>query len=395
LLGWATAMGVFWYDGGRPVNLTMVVLAYGVLPLVLLALTLVAALAGVGALGEWVRGLSPGRLALWAGRRAGGVGGGGASEELRVLGGPGLAEVRKWAVLSASQVLAAGFFTGVLLGALQRVVFTDVSFGWSTTLDVEASTVLWLAQCWSLPWGWAWDGAAPKGVVPVEMSRYVPGEGLVGGPEHGRKWWRFVLMTVVAYAWLPRLVTAGWFGWLLGDAGGRAFDRLPGVALLVDRLAGGTGWQGGSASGSTAADGVGDAAAAGGLPRAGAAAGVVVHWAGAGADGQTDGALVAGGSAGLAGDRAVVERVAAMKPGGVRVVVRGWEPPTLEVLDFVREVRTAVGGGVVIEVAAEALDGAGTGDELRAWRGAIDRLGDGDVRLVVLEGGGGEGGGDA
>ncbi|MEM1208855.1 MAG: DUF2868 domain-containing protein [Planctomycetota bacterium] len=394
LIGWASAMGVFWYDGVRPVNLTVVVLAYGVLPLALLGLTLWGAAAGLGPMGEWVRGLSPGRLALWAGRRgSGGVAAAGLADELGVLGHAGLAGVRKWAVLSASQWLAVGFFSGVLIGAVQRVVFTELSFGWSTTLKVEPMTVLRLAQWWSLPWGWAWEGAVPKGQGLVAMSQYVPGEGLVGGPGAGRVWWRFVLMTVLVYAWLPRAVTAGWFAWLLREAVEGAFDRLPGTALLADRLAGASAWRGPGVSGEASmaqAGGMGVSVSTAATESVG---GVVVRWAGAGGAIDAGETLEAGGSAGLAADRAVVERLGEMKPTSLRVVVRGWEPPTLEALDFLREVRGAVGDGRVIEVAAEAMDGAGTGDELRAWRGAIDRLGDGDVRLVMLGRGQGAGGG--
>ncbi|MEM6334878.1 MAG: DUF2868 domain-containing protein, partial [Planctomycetota bacterium] len=153
------------------------------------------------------------------------------------------------------------------------------------------------------------------------------------------------------------------------------------------------------ASSEVGSDGEGEVAARGsavGVAENAGERGWVGRWAGVpgeGGDGEAGRVVEAGGSAGLAGDAAAIARVAADGDGGaggvVRVAVRGWEPPTLEAMDFVRELRAGIGGGV-IEVVAVFVDGAGPtrGAQLGAWGRAVERLGDGDVRLVAREMGG-------
>jgi len=215
------------------------------------------------------------------------------------------------------------------------------------------------------------------------------------------------LTTVAVYAWAPRVVTAGWFAWISRREVDAAMDRLPGAALLADRLKGGVVWRGveqGKAeeqeirkSGNGGEGGVESLTERSEPGRVGpggvgtSTGCVVVRWAGVDWVGDGDDVLDAGGVEGVAGDRAVLERLMALGverlSGGVRVAVRGWEPPTLEVMDFVGELREAVGGGVVIEVAAGWVEGSGPTREAQAaaWGRAVDRLKDGDVRLVWVE----------
>jgi hypothetical protein len=85
----------------------------------------------------------------------------------------------------------------------------------------------------------------------------------------------------------------------------------------------------------------------------------------------------AGGSRTLGADRQALDAIAASEPGAVVVFTPAWEPPLLELLDFLGELRRRVGGEHSIVVAPMA-DGARavTAVEHDTWAHAIGRLRD-------------------
>jgi len=87
--------------------------------------------------------------------------------------------------------------------------------------------------------------------------------------------------------------------------------------------------------------------------------------------------VVAAGGGELAADRAALERLAA-NPGEILLVLTpAWEPPLLELLDFLAELRRRAGPDVSI-VVAPVPDGprAVTDVERATWTRAIARLAD-------------------
>ena len=96
---------------------------------------------------------------------------------------------------------------GMLIGYLLLLLFSDLAFGWSSTLlqdnDFVARAVRWLA----LPWQWLWPSAVPTEslVAATQYQRIVPGE---GDPAMAGQWWRFLMASLLFYNLLPRVVLA-------------------------------------------------------------------------------------------------------------------------------------------------------------------------------------------
>jgi hypothetical protein len=131
----------------------------------------------------------------------------------------------------------------------------------------------------------------------------------------------------------------------------------------------------------------------------------VIAWAGAGGDpdaargwvGQHTGAepaawQAAGGAHPLADDRAAIAAAAAAGADRPAVLlVKAWEPPLAEVLDFLRALRRALGEGpavVVVPVGADASDRP-TAPQPRhrdVWRRAVATVGDPWLRVWIAEG---------
>ncbi|MEE9405693.1 MAG: DUF2868 domain-containing protein, partial [Algisphaera sp.] len=240
LLGYATARGVFWYDGDQPVNVVRVLGVFVVLQALTLVLFGVAALPGRGGFQEALRQLSPGRWAGWGVRflpvetrdALGQVmGRGGAHQKM-------YGRVQKWQVLAWSQTLAMAFNVGALAGALQLIVGSDLAFGWSTTLAVEPSAMHRLTEILSAPWGWAWEAARP-GVDLIRDTRtfrvesFEPAANATGFT----RWWPFLVMCMGVYGLLPRMVTWAVARWRLRAAAVRGLAMTPGADDVLRRMA--------------------------------------------------------------------------------------------------------------------------------------------------------------
>jgi hypothetical protein len=92
--------------------------------------------------------------------------------------------------------------------------------------------------------------------------------------------------------------------------------------------------------------------------------------------------LARAGQGGLDADAAAIA-AARRAPEGeiVAVVVKAWEPPVLELHDFLRELRDALGDGRVIALAPLAIDADGApmppdAALLATWRQALSRSSD-------------------
>lgn len=313
------------------------------------------------------------------------------------------AEVRQGQLLLWAQILGLGFATGALMGTLAFVVFTDLAFGWSTTLEVGAEPVHRIVHGMALPWASLWPVANPS-LELVEATRFfrvvredhvhVVDPILYGG------WWPFLVMAIATYAWLPRAVTAWAISLWLSRATATAMDWTPGVDRLIDRLrtpfvdgrapleeAEGTGGAGIEGRGAPLVDLASwwrARAEEGGLP-------CLIHWAGAGrelANREPWSELLraspedppevgdAGGRQSLEADSELA-RACGRAGGAVLVCVRGYEPPLLDFLDFLDDLRTELGPERGIAV---ALFG-GREAEVAVWRRRLAARG--DSRLVV------------
>ncbi len=117
-----------------------------------------------------------------------------------------------WPAFILLQIGASGFNLGVLLTLLAKVSFTDIAFGWQSTLPLTdaflAELVRWIALPWAwvLPQEWAYPGLDQiigSKIILIEGNWRLTREGLTS-------WWPFLVCGVLTYGLLPRLLLAGW-----------------------------------------------------------------------------------------------------------------------------------------------------------------------------------------
>ena len=211
LVGGGAASVALFYDGTRPVNVASFVFALVVPQVVLLALTLIVLFAmrlrgdartrSIGA--PITRRLLRYVSSRMASSRE-------AITELESVWGRldarrGLRpDVERHTLFGVLQVFGVAFNLGAIGTVLVRIAFTDVSFGWSSTLIAWDTTMSRIVHVLSLPWAHVWPDASPSGPL-VHATRFYHG-GAVPDPELAGRWWPFLVASLLVYGLIPRSV---------------------------------------------------------------------------------------------------------------------------------------------------------------------------------------------
>ncbi len=410
LLGCGTGLGVFGYTGGHPVNVVHVIAVFVVLPLALLLLMLIAAMPhgalhvpGASAVQDLARLISPGRLLLLFQRLL--------PRELRQSLEIALGQMRSfdrlygrlrtWLLLRLAQQFAVAFFTGALAGALSLIIFSDLAFGWGTTLQLPASAFHHLVKRLATPWSWFWPQASPS-LQLVETTRYfrqgghfaglpasasAPQLALLGG------WWPFLIACMLTYALLPRILTLILSSWRLRVALHSIplshaqfeglYERLTDHGNLAENVA---------------------PSLANNSPIATAASEfAVILWEIALAQDSLAPhlsspihAMHSAGGMDLSRDALVLESLRSLHSGAAIVmIVKSWEATTRDFLRFLKSVRASAPKNASILVApVELKDAIGTNadiapaeeKDMQLWMRQMQLLGDPYLRVVNLFG---------
>src|SRR6056297_1988443 len=117
-----------------------------------------------------------------------------------------------WPAFILLQLAGSGFNLGVLLTLLAKISFTDIAFGWQSTLPLTDAFLAELVRLIALPWAWLLphDWAYP-GLEQIIGSKIVLIEGNLRLTSAGVvSWWPFLLGGILVYGLLPRLLLLGW-----------------------------------------------------------------------------------------------------------------------------------------------------------------------------------------
>ncbi len=392
VLGLALGIGVagaaFAYHGSYPVNLfallgVLVVLPW--LPLLVTALLLLP-LPGLRRLREAMATFSPGRwLAGFLHKRL-------KVDFLRWRGGTTpAAQVAQLEALHLSLWMGVGFFLGALVLALLLVAFTDLAFGWSTTLEMDSSLVHRLVSTFSAPWS-AWLPVAAPDAELVALSRYFRLED-AAPPDVSRlgEWWPFVCMMLLVYGLLPRALVLAWVSWRRRAAYRSLLLDHPQVRALLDRMSSPLVVH--EAAGSGASDAQPPVPDAGVTLSAGGAN--VLLWnspmekAASVAWLRDQFAIEVGTVLELGShqsQRALEDALATLPDGQQRLVLisKGWEPPLLEFLDLIDRLRLLLGKGISLTVVPVDTSGRSVAaDERDVWAATLAQRK--DPALYVVE----------
>lgn len=152
--------------------------------------------------------------------------------------------LERYALLALGQQFFIAFNVGLLLSILRLVVFTDLAFGWSTSLaSADAHSVHRLCRLLAAPFGSFFPDAVPSREL-IEHTQYFRLDGRFAEASPGtkgdalmaRKWWPFLVACTVTYGLLPRVLLGVLFGVQLRAAERRVPLDTPDIQALLGRL---------------------------------------------------------------------------------------------------------------------------------------------------------------
>jgi hypothetical protein len=386
--GCGLALAAFRYDGTYPVNVVRLLGLLVVPQLVLLVLNLLlipGRLPGLGFVQDGLSAINPGALAAAVYRQLT------RRPEARVFGWASARTTAarrfgKWQMLCWSQMTAVAFNLGVIGTAVVLIAFTDLAFGWSTTLDVASGTAARIVDSIAAPWAAVFPGAVPDQAL-IERSQFFRLEGQSHLPDSRALagWWSFTVLAVVVYGFIPRLAFLLVAGMRLRAATRALLLRDSRVVTLLDRMSAPDVETRGRPQHQSQDDGHHAASA---LPRAeprGQASAVI--WSQAAAPesaaefarrhlGFSLVQVLEAGCGSLDADLGVAERLADTADP-VLVLTPAWEPPLLEFADFLVALRRAIGSSrsIVVVPVGEAMQEI-TAAERENWSLAVGETGD-------------------
>jgi len=403
LTGWGLASAVLFYDGKQPINIVNAVVVL-VLPQILLLLV-------------WLLAAIPGRLSLFRhlgstlgflnpGRLAGHLAGIFTAKENQCLAmlwhpdnGAVLAPAARWLFSFWSQLFAFSFNIGILTSAFFLVSFSDLAFVWSTTLTISNEIFHQLLTTLSAPWAVLVPDAVPSAELVAQSRYYRLDEGSLADTETTPQlaialgqWWPFLITAVSCYGLLPRLLTLGISWYRFHHHLRKALCNLPGAPELLARM--------NSPLVSTLAEEPEHAFTiatdrATGKPDAThyAVRCPVIDWSGA-CDATDDMAaplaalgiealkfLRAGGRQTTEQDLELIASLCQGRPEGVCILAKAWEPPMLDLLDFVRGIRQQCGRKKPLIVLLRGGPEGVTAADRETWQLTLGQLGDPDLHV--------------
>ena len=110
-------------------------------------------------------------------------------------------------IVILTQLFAVGFNLGLLATTVFKIITADIAFGWQSTLQLSPETLFSLVQKIALPWSWlVTGGSAFPSLAQIEGSRIILKEGIyhLSTPDLV-SWWPFLCYSVMFYGLLPRL----------------------------------------------------------------------------------------------------------------------------------------------------------------------------------------------
>ncbi len=418
LSGWSAAAVVFYYDGTRPVNVVHVLAVFVFLQLLLLGLLLLSFL--LMAMRRWlpvadqlsglVRLISPGRIAplivsiLPRRYRRAMQSIAGRVEVHQKL----YHHIQQWLIMNWSQRFALAFNIAAVLCVLYLITFTDLAFAWSTTLEVDASNLHTITECLASPWS-TWQPQANPSHELIASTRYFRfQEGSLPGMQQPSpdlralgQWWPFLLYCMIVYGLIPRAVIHAITSWKLRSEIRRSILRLPGTRDLLDRMNTEVlHWHSDEPESLKPSERNPIQQTGHRLSLADRSC-RVINWSSVPIDEvQTLSSLLrctitavyqAGGSRTVEQDKQVIDQFGRLnlKDEIILLLTRSWEPPMLELVDFVKQLRETSGEGIAIAVLPLAFnDGSEPAAPspacLRPWQDRFQSIGDPWVSVVNL-----------
>lgn len=162
----------------------------------------------------------------------------------RLFGGDRGRRLQRWLLVALTQIFTLGFVLAVGITLLVKVTITDLTFSWSTSLQLNDSQVTKAVEIIAAPWAWLYPDAVPdaEAVAASNYRRFI--DRFRGTDARtavdlaiGAKWWKLCAAAVLFYGLLPRILLLLLSAWRWQAAlSGWPDPERPEVQALLDRF---------------------------------------------------------------------------------------------------------------------------------------------------------------
>ncbi len=375
--GLALASALLYYDGSQPINVLVLLIFLVLLPLLLFFVSLILPLLNSNSV---VSGLNAGSMVFSFLKKK--------SPVLEAFFSSSRSDAAKdkllrWRLLLYSQQFGMALAIAALLTLLARVSFSDLAFGWSTTLDIEASTLSPWVQALAWPWV-TWFPEAVPSTSLIEQSRYfrlangtseLSAQTLTG-------WWKFIAMCLLVYGIGFRVLAT----WVANFNYKKAIQEMlmqhSEVTALLDRFDAPIGSGQEQAPIVSAERQTTTSASTFDFQSADA----IILWNSARSsnkDLQHKNIIEVSGDGDLQIDSEVIRQIDVNETGKIHIITKAWEPPLLEFHDFIQILRTKFGSEVSISIQPiSANNELPDATDVEIWRHSIEKLQDPKVYVI-------------
>lgn len=381
ILGLLSGIGLLSYSGHEPVNVIYFMAMVGFLPLLTMTLTLFSMLRA-GSMQSVLVHLSP---AFWMEKILGLLPHLMQKNIKAVKINPLLAN---WIIIKRSQVIALFFSFGLLLALIAVVVTKDIAFSWSTTLHIKPEAFHSFLYTSALPWRDLFPSAVPS-LELIEQSQYFRlgdrlSEEMIRYASQLGEWWKYLACTTLFYAIVLRLMMFILSSFGLNRAVKQSCLALPGATKLLKQM--------NEPIISTHANKAEvpfleeDHLYEQTIKMLDASYDVVQGWAIPEEEllVLSDSMKVispahfeVGGANSLAQDSEVISK----SHGEILLFVKSWEPPTLDFIDYLKDLALKVDKVIVVPVGTVENSYKTTGKQLDMWGRKLLRENDSKVWL--------------
>jgi len=145
-----------------------------------------------------------------------------------------------WIAIKRSQVIALFFSLGLFLALIGMVVTKDIAFAWSTTLHVTPEAFHQILETIAFAWK-SWLPSAVPSLELIEQSQYFRlgdklSEEMISNASKLGEWWKFLAMATLVYAIFLRFLMFLLASFGLHSAIKKSFLTLPGARKLLTEM---------------------------------------------------------------------------------------------------------------------------------------------------------------
>ncbi|MEA2047492.1 MAG: DUF2868 domain-containing protein [Campylobacterota bacterium] len=367
VLGLLSGIGLLSYSGDEPVNVVYFMAMVAFLPLLTMTLTFFS-MFRAGSMRSVLVHLSP---AFWMEKALSFLPDMVQENIKAVKINPLLAN---WIIIQRSQLIALFFSLGLFLALIMVVVTKDIAFSWSTTLHITPEAFHHFLYALSLPWRELFPSAVPS-LELIEQSQYFRlgdtlSEDMIKHAHKLGEWWKYLALMTIFYAVILRLLMLMLSIWGLKRAVKKSCLVLPGAVKLLSEI--NEPIISTHAYNTEAPFMEGDHLYRRTLTHLDTSYDVVQGWA------MSKEALLllsdtmkviapvhfeVGGMNTLAEDSEMISK----SDGEVLLFVKSWEPPTMDFIDYLKELTQKVDKVIIVPVGTLQKSYVTTSKEMDIW----------------------------